>query len=121
MWSAITRSDQANLSPDAIQLSNLSSALANVPPIRENRVTELTQALRSGNHVVSDHQIGPSHPVARCNPPFKSEQRVGERPADSRESCDRTHPGAPERESCGQRSPDRTKPPCRQMQSTFQI
>jgi flagellar biosynthesis anti-sigma factor FlgM len=54
------RLDQANLSPDAIQLSNLSSALAKVPPIRQNRVTEVTQALRSGNHVVSDHQIAQS-------------------------------------------------------------
>ena len=52
--------DQANLSPDAIQLSDLSSAMAKVPPIRENRVTEVTQALRDGNHVVSDHQIAQS-------------------------------------------------------------
>jgi flagellar biosynthesis anti-sigma factor FlgM len=52
--------DQANLSPDAIQLSDLSSAMANVPPIRENRVAEVTQALRSGTHVVSDHQIAQS-------------------------------------------------------------
>ena len=52
--------DQANLSPDAIQLSDLSSAMANLPPIRENRVSVVAQAFRSGNHVVSDHQIAQS-------------------------------------------------------------
>ena len=34
--------------------------MANLPPIRENRVSVVTQAIRSGNHVVSDHQIAQS-------------------------------------------------------------
>jgi len=52
--------DQANLSPDAQQLSNLSTALANVPAVRQERVAPLTQAVQSGTYSVSNQQIAQS-------------------------------------------------------------
>jgi flagellar biosynthesis anti-sigma factor FlgM len=52
--------DQANLSPDAQQLSNLSGALANVPDIRQDRVAPLAQAVQSGSYSVSNQQIAQS-------------------------------------------------------------
>ena len=53
-------SDQANLSPAAQQLSNLSNALASVPTIRQDRVAALTQAVQSGTYSVSNQQIAQS-------------------------------------------------------------
>jgi flagellar biosynthesis anti-sigma factor FlgM len=55
-----TNSDQANLSSDALQLSNLSSTLANVPDVRQSRVTEVSQAMHNGSYSVSNQQIAQS-------------------------------------------------------------
>jgi flagellar biosynthesis anti-sigma factor FlgM len=52
--------DQANLSSDALQLSNLSSTLANVPDVRQARVTQVTQAMHNGDYSVSNQQIAQS-------------------------------------------------------------
>jgi len=52
--------DQAHLSPDALQLSNVSSTLANVPEIRQNRVTQVTQAMHNGDYSVTNQQIAQS-------------------------------------------------------------
>ena len=52
--------DQANLSPDAQQLSNLSGALANVPAIRQDRVAPLARAVQNGSYSVSNSQIAQS-------------------------------------------------------------
>jgi flagellar biosynthesis anti-sigma factor FlgM len=52
--------DQAHLSPDALQLSNLSSTLANVPDVRQSRVTQVTQAIHNGEYSVSNQQIAQS-------------------------------------------------------------
>lgn len=52
--------DQAHLSPDALQLSNLSSTLANVPEVRQSRVTQVTQAVQNGDYSVSNQQIAQS-------------------------------------------------------------
>jgi flagellar biosynthesis anti-sigma factor FlgM len=52
--------DPSHLSSDALQLSNISSTLANVPDIRQTRVTQVTQGLRNGNHSVSNDQIAQS-------------------------------------------------------------
>ena len=52
--------DRANLSSDALQLSNLSGTLANVPEIRQGRVAAVTQAVHSGNYSVSNQQIAQS-------------------------------------------------------------
>ena len=52
--------DQAHLSPDALQLSNLSSTLANVPEVRQSRVTQVTQAMHNGDYSVSNQQIAQS-------------------------------------------------------------
>jgi flagellar biosynthesis anti-sigma factor FlgM len=52
--------DQTQLSPDALQLSNLSSTLANVPDIRQGRVTQVTQAIHNGSYSVSNEQIAQS-------------------------------------------------------------
>ena len=49
--------DQANLSPDALQLSNLSGALANVPTVRQDRVAPLAQSVQSGAYAPSNQQI----------------------------------------------------------------
>jgi flagellar biosynthesis anti-sigma factor FlgM len=52
--------DQAHLSSDALQLSNLSSTLANVPEVRQSRVTQVTQAMHNGDYSVSNQQIAQS-------------------------------------------------------------
>jgi len=52
--------DQAHLSSDALQLSNVSSALANVPEVRQSRVTQVTQAMHNGDYSVSNQQIAQS-------------------------------------------------------------
>jgi flagellar biosynthesis anti-sigma factor FlgM len=52
--------DQANLSPDAQQLSNLSQALTSAPQIRQERVTPLTQSVQSGAYSVQNQQIAQS-------------------------------------------------------------
>lgn len=52
--------DQAHLSSDALQLSNLSSTLANVPDVRQARVTQVTQAMHNGDYSVSNQQIAQS-------------------------------------------------------------
>jgi negative regulator of flagellin synthesis FlgM len=52
--------DRANLSSDALQLSNLSSTLANVPEIRSGRVAAVQQAVQNGNYAVSNQQIAQS-------------------------------------------------------------
>lgn len=49
--------DQANLSSDGLQLSNLSSTLANVPEIRQGRVQAVSQAIQNGNYSVNNEQI----------------------------------------------------------------
>ena len=61
---------------------------------------------RKTSSVCASGQRRSSEPVARCDPAFRSEQRDGEPPADSRESRERSHAGDPERQSRGQRSPD---------------
>jgi flagellar biosynthesis anti-sigma factor FlgM len=52
--------DQAHLSSDALQLSNLSSTLASVPEVRQSRVTQVTQAMHNGDYSVSNQQIAQS-------------------------------------------------------------
>ncbi len=52
--------DRAHLSSDALQLSNLSSSLANVPEIRQGRVAAVQQAVQNGNYAVSNQQIAQS-------------------------------------------------------------
>ena len=52
--------DQANLSPEAQQLSNLSQALTSVPQVRQERVTPLTQSVQSGAYAVPNQQIAQS-------------------------------------------------------------
>jgi len=49
--------DQASLSNDAVKLSNLSAALNNVPEIRQERVSAISQQLKNGTYSVSDQQI----------------------------------------------------------------
>jgi flagellar biosynthesis anti-sigma factor FlgM len=51
------QSDQANLSADAQQFSNLRSAISNVPDVRQDRVASLQQAVQSGSYSVSNQQI----------------------------------------------------------------
>jgi len=52
--------DQTHLSSDALQLSTLSSTLANLPDIRQSRVTQVTQAIQNGSYSVSNDQIAQS-------------------------------------------------------------
>jgi flagellar biosynthesis anti-sigma factor FlgM len=52
--------DQANLSSDALQLSNLSASLANVPEIRQGRVAAFTHAVQNGSYAASNQQIANS-------------------------------------------------------------
>jgi flagellar biosynthesis anti-sigma factor FlgM len=52
--------DQANLSPAAQQLSNLSQALNSVPEIRQDRVAILSAAVQSGTYAVQNQQIAQS-------------------------------------------------------------
>lgn len=52
-----TSSDQASLSADATQLSNLSLALTNVPDVRQERVQAVSSAIQSGNYALSNQQI----------------------------------------------------------------
>jgi len=52
--------DETQLSPDAMQLSTLSNALANVPQIRQGRVATISQAIRSGTYAVSNQQVAQS-------------------------------------------------------------
>ena len=63
--------DQTHLSSDALQLSNLSSTLANVPDTRQNRVTAVTQAIHNGSYSVSNQQIAQSmlHDFRTSGPP----------------------------------------------------
>lgn len=49
--------DQANLSPAAQQLSNLSQALNSVPEVRQERVAILSAAVQSGTYGVQNQQI----------------------------------------------------------------
>jgi flagellar biosynthesis anti-sigma factor FlgM len=49
--------DQASLSNDALKLSSLSAALTNVPEVRQERVSSISQALQNGTYTVSDQQI----------------------------------------------------------------
>lgn len=55
--SSSTSGDQASLSPDATQLSNLSMALANVPDVRQDRVQAVSSAIQNGSYSVSNQQI----------------------------------------------------------------
>jgi flagellar biosynthesis anti-sigma factor FlgM len=52
--------DQANLSPAAQQLSNLSQALNSVPEVRQERVATLGRAVQSGTYAVQNQQIAQS-------------------------------------------------------------
>ncbi|MGH9685672.1 MAG: flagellar biosynthesis anti-sigma factor FlgM [Candidatus Acidiferrales bacterium] len=52
--------DQANLSADAQQLSNLSHALNNVPQVRQERVAALSHAVQSGTYAAQNQQIAQS-------------------------------------------------------------
>jgi flagellar biosynthesis anti-sigma factor FlgM len=58
--SAPNNSDRANLSADALQLSNLSAAAATVPAIRQERVTALTQSVQNGSFAPSNDQVANS-------------------------------------------------------------
>lgn len=49
--------DQASLSPDAVQLSNLRAKLSSVPEIRQDRVATLSAAIKNGTYSVSNRQI----------------------------------------------------------------
>lgn len=51
------QSDQANLSADGLQFSNLRSAISNVPDVRQDRVASLRQSIQSGSYNVSNQQI----------------------------------------------------------------
>jgi flagellar biosynthesis anti-sigma factor FlgM len=53
-------SDQAHFSSDALQLSNISSTLANLPDIRQGRVTQISQAIQNGTYSASNQQIAQS-------------------------------------------------------------
>lgn len=55
--SSALQSDQANLSPDAIEYSKLRSAIVNVPEIRTDRVSSLRQTIQAGTYSVSNQQI----------------------------------------------------------------
>lgn len=55
--SSSTSGDQASLSPDATQLSNLSMALSNVPDVRQERVQAVSGAIQNGSYSVSNQQI----------------------------------------------------------------
>jgi len=50
-------SDEATLSPDALRLSELSSTLASVPEIRQDRVAPLRQAISNGTYAPTNDQI----------------------------------------------------------------
>ena len=52
--------DRANLSSDALQLSNLSATLATVPEVRPERVASVTQAIQNGSFAPSNDQIASS-------------------------------------------------------------
>ena len=52
--------DQANLSPAAQQLSNLSQVLNSVPDVRQERVATLSRAVQSGTYAVQNQQIAQS-------------------------------------------------------------
>ena len=52
--------DQASLSHDALQLSNLSNAIAGIPEVRQDRVAAVRQALQSGTYAVTNQQIAES-------------------------------------------------------------
>lgn len=52
--------DQANLSADAQQLSNLSQALNNVPQVRQERVTQLSKSVQTRTYAVQNQQIAQS-------------------------------------------------------------
>lgn len=52
--------DQANLSSDALQLSNLSATLATVPAVRQERVASVTQAIQNGSFAPTGDQIAHS-------------------------------------------------------------
>lgn len=52
--------DRANFSSDAQQLSTLSTALANVPSVRQNRVDALRQAVQNGTYNPSNQDIAQS-------------------------------------------------------------
>lgn len=58
--SSASASDQASLSPDATQLSNLSLALVSAPDVRQERVSAVSQALQNGSYSVSNQQIAGS-------------------------------------------------------------
>jgi flagellar biosynthesis anti-sigma factor FlgM len=53
-------SDRANLSPDALQLSNLSAVAASLPATRQDRITAVTQSIQNGSLVPSNDQIANS-------------------------------------------------------------
>ena len=50
-------SDKADLSSEAQQFSRLSSQIANVPEVRQDRVASLKSAIQSGSYSVSNAQI----------------------------------------------------------------
>ena len=52
--------DRTNFSSDAQQLSNLSTALANVPSVRQSRVDALRQAVQGGTYNPSNQDIAQS-------------------------------------------------------------
>ena len=52
--------DRANLSPDALQLSNLSATLATLPAIRQDKVASATQSIQNGTFSPSNDQIAHS-------------------------------------------------------------
>jgi len=52
-----SKNDQASLSDDAVKFSNLSAALTNVPDVRQDRVSAISQSLANGSYSVSDQQI----------------------------------------------------------------
>ena len=58
--SARDTNDRANLSSDALQLSNLSATLASAPAIRPERVTAVTQSIQKGTFAPSNEQIASS-------------------------------------------------------------
>lgn len=54
------QSDHADLSSDGVTYTKLSSSLASVPEIRQERVAPLRQALQNGSYQVSNQQIAKS-------------------------------------------------------------
>ena|ERR1700679_2759586 len=52
--------DRANLSSDALQLSNLSAILATLPAIRQDKVAAATQSIQNGTFSPSNDQIAHS-------------------------------------------------------------